>query len=164
MMSQGENAPGRFSPGRNGGGTFSHGGNATPEFSPGANPTEGSEDEEAASDVVSRKRKRRVGGRPRKETAERRTTKFTVSVNEAEKATIEEAASAAGLAPAVYLREVGVGSRMSKRTDDVLYHRLSRIGVRLQHLARCAEREGRAEERAALEALLQEVIDVRATL
>jgi hypothetical protein len=87
-----------------------------------------------------------------------------VSVNEAEKTTIEETASAAGLAPAVYLRDVGVGSRMSKRTDDVLHHRLSRIGVRLQHLARYAEREGRAEERAALESLLQEVIDVRATL
>jgi hypothetical protein len=83
-----------------------------------------------------------------------------VSVNEAEKNTVEEAARAVGLAPAVYLREVGVWSRMSKRTDDVLYHRLSRIGVRLQHLARRAG----DEERAALEALLQEVIDVRVTL
>jgi hypothetical protein len=87
-----------------------------------------------------------------------------VSVNEAEKATVEAAAEAVGLAPAVYLREVGVGTRVSKRADDVLYHRLSRIGVRLQTLARRAGDEERGGDQAALEALLQEVIDVRETL
>jgi hypothetical protein len=87
-----------------------------------------------------------------------------VAVNEAEKATVEAAAETAGLAPAVYLREVGMGTRVAKRADDVLYHRLSRIGVRLQHLARRAGDEERKDYQAALEALLQEVIDVRGTL
>jgi hypothetical protein len=117
--------------------------------------------DDARSDATTRKR---GGGRPRKAAAERRTTKYTVSVNEAEKTTVEAAAEAVGLAPAVYLREVGVGTRVAKRADDVLYHRLSRIGVRLQHLARRAGDEERGGDQAALEALLQEVIDVRATL
>lgn len=164
MMSHGENPPGRFSPGRNGAETFSHGGNPVAEFSPGANPVDASSDgtsDDARSDATTRKR---GGGRPRKAAAERRTTKYTVSVNEAEKATVEAAAEAVGLAPAVYLREVGVGTRVSKRADDVLYHRLSRIGVRLQTLARRAGDEERGGDQAALEALLQEVIDVRETL
>ncbi len=160
MTSHGENHPSGFVPGQNGAGAFPHGGNSTEEFSHGVNPTETSEGTAVAPDSDPRKRTQRKGGRPRKAAAERRTTKYTVAVNEAEKNTIEEAARAVGLAPTVYLREVGVGSRMSKRTDDVLYHRLSRIGVRLQHLARHAG----DEERAALEALLQEAIDVRATL
>ena len=160
MSSHGENSREGFSPGRNGAGTFSRGENSVAEFAPGANPSRTSA--RGGSDAASRRR--RAGGRPRKTAAERRTTKYTVAVNEAEKATVEAAAEAAGLAPAVYLREVGVGTRVAKRADDVLYHRLSRIGVRLQHLARRAGDEERGVDQAALEALLQEVIDVRGTL
>lgn len=164
MTSHGGNSLRVFPPGQNGAETFRHGENSEVEFPPGVNPPEAPEDTRAASAAGSRKRRRGAGGRPRKAAAERRSSKYTVAVNDAEKGTIEEAAKAAGLAPAVYLREVGVGFRLSKRADDVLYHRLSRIGVRLQHLARRAGDEGRAEEQASLEALLQEVLDVRATL
>lgn len=167
MTSHGENLQGEFRPGENGAGLFAHGGNAATGFAPGANPT--SEEERSASDPGPEKRRRRVGGRPRKAASERRTTKFTVAVNEAEKSAVEEAASSAGLTPAAYLRaaalsEAGVGSRLAKRKSDALYHRLSRIGVRLQHLARRAGDAGRTEEQAALEALLQDVIGVRGTL
>ena len=160
MMSHGENPLRRFSPGRNGAETFTQGENSVAEFAPGANPSMTSA--RGGSDAASRRR--RAGGRPRKTAAERRTTKYTVAVNESEKDAVEAAAQAAGLAPAVYLREVGVGTRVARRADNVLYHRLSRIGVRLQHLARRAGDEERGDDQAALEALLQEVIDVRATL
>lgn len=165
MTSHGENLQGEFRPVENGAGLFAHGGNAATGFTPGANPT--SEGECLAANPGPEKR--RAGGRPRKAASERRTTKYTVAVNEAEKNAVEEAASSAGLTPAAYLRaaalsEAGVGSRLAKRKSDALYHRLSRIGVRLQHFARRAGDAGRTEEQAALEALLQDVIDVRGTL
>ena len=160
MSSHGENSREGFSPGQNGEGAFTQGENSVAEFAPGTNPSRTSA--RGGSDVASRRR--RAGGRPRKTAAERRTTKYTVAVNESEKDAVEAAAQAAGLAPAVYLREVGVGTRVARRADNVLYHRLSRIGVRLQHLARRAGDEERGDDQAALEALLQEVIDVRGTL
>lgn len=165
MTSHGENPRGEFPPGQNGGGAFWQGRNPVAGFPPGANPS----GKEATVPTASGgdgngQRRRSVGGRPRKAAAERRTTKFTVAVNEAEKEAVEEAARAAGLAPSVYLREAALGTRMAKRESDVLFHRLSRIGVRLQRLVRQASDEGRGEERAELEALLQEVVGVRALL
>lgn len=106
----------------------------------------------------------RPGGRPRKPSSERRTHKYLVSANEAEARAIEAAAAAAGLKPSVYLRQAGAGTRLSKRRDDLLYHRLSRIGVRLQQLAQRAGADGRADEQAVLEGLLQEVVELRADL
>ncbi len=113
------------------------------------------------------------GGRPPKADAERRRHKYLVSANDAERDAIDAAAAALGLAPAVYLRQAGLdtragapgaGSALSKRADDVLYHRLSRIGVRLQALARRVAAEGRTEDEAALAALVEEVVAVRGTL
>lgn len=161
MTSHGENPPTEFRPGENGAVPLRHGENAVAEFPQGAIPVEAPAN---GSSPDAGSKKRRVGGRPRKAPSERRTTKYTVAVNEAEKVAVEEAASSAGLTPAAYLREAGVGSGLAKRKSDALYHRLSRIGVRLQHLARLAGDAERAEEQAALEALLQEVIDVRRVL
>ena len=75
------------------------------------------------------------------------------------------AAEAAGLAPSVYLREVGVGGgsggRIERRAGELIYHRLSRIGVRLQALARRKTECGQREEAEELEALVREVVELR---
>lgn len=108
--------------------------------------------------------KRRQGGRPQKPASKRRTHKYLVSANDTEADAIEAAAAANSLKPSVYLRQAGTGARLSKRRDEILFHRISRIGVRLQQLARSAGDAGRIEEQEALEALLQEVLEVRADL
>lgn len=161
MFSHGGNSARAFSPGQNGLGEFRHGDNSQAEFPPGENSAVRS-DSNAPSSTEPRKRK--GAGRPRKVPSERRTKRYTVTVNEIEKGTIEKAAREAGLSPAEFLRASGTGARLAKRKGDVLYHRLSRIGVRLQRLAHRAGAEGRTEEHNALDALLQEVIDVRGTL
>jgi hypothetical protein len=115
--------------------------------------------------------RRSRGGRPPKAEAERRRHKYLVSANDAERDALVAAAEALGLAPAVYLRQAGLdaragapGATLERRGDDVRYHRLSRIGVRLQALARRAAAEGRPDDEATLSALVEEVVVVRGTL
>lgn len=113
-------------------------------------------------------RGRRRGGRPKKLPSERRRHKYLVSVNDAEQEAIEAAAEAAGLAPSAYLREAGVGGgssgRIERRAGEVVYHRLSRIGVRLQALARRANGDGQTEDAEELESLVREVVELRSKL
>lgn len=121
---------------------------------------------EIASEGVARGRRR--GGRPKKSESERRRHKYLVSVNDAEREAIESAAEAAGLAPSAYLREAGVGggsgSRIERRAGEVIYHRLSRVGVRLQALARHANGDGQTDDAEELEALVREVVELRSKL
>ncbi|MEP0547597.1 MAG: hypothetical protein ABJF88_11745 [Rhodothermales bacterium] len=127
------------------------------EIAPASAPTE------AASEGATRGGRR--GGRPKKPPSERRRHKYLVSANDAERKAIESAAEATGLAPSAYLREVGVGGgsggRIERRAGEVVYHRLSRIGVRLQALARRVSEQEQAEE---LEALVREVVELRSKL
>ena len=132
MTSHGENSLRVFPPGQNGAETFQHGENSEVAFPPGINPPEASEDSRVAPAAGSRKRKWGAGGRPRKAAAERRSSKYTVAVNDAEKGTIEEAAKATGLAPAVYLRAVAVYAQAE--VEPVAPLRLV-VGVRLDALA-----------------------------
>ena len=113
-------------------------------------------------------RGRRRGGRPKKSESERRRHKYLVSVNDAEREAVESAAEAAGLAPSAYLREAGVGGgaggRIERRAGEVIYHRLSRVGVRLQALARRASGGGQTDNAEELEALVREVVELRSKL
>ena len=121
---------------------------------------------EAASEGAARGRRR--GGRPKKSESERRRHKYLVSVNDVEREAVETAAEAAGLAPSVYLREVGVGGgsggRIERRAGELIYHRLSRVGVRLQALARRITECGQREKAEELEALVREVVELRSKL
>jgi hypothetical protein len=121
---------------------------------------------EAASEGTARIRKR--GGRPKKLESERRRHKYLVSANDAERTAIETAAEAAGLAPSAYLREAGVGGgsggRIERRTVELMYHKLSRLGVHLQTLARRMADEGEAETADRLEKLVGEVVELRSKL
>jgi hypothetical protein len=125
---------------------------SAPTEAPSAGPTRG----------------RRRGGRPKKSESERRRHKYLVSVNDAEREAVESAAEAAGLAPSAYLREAGVGGgaggRIERRAGEVIYHRLSRVGVRLQALARRASGDGRTDDAEELEALVREVVELRLKL
>jgi hypothetical protein len=121
---------------------------------------------EAVSEGTARGRKR--GGRPRKPESERRRHKYLVSANDAERTAIETAAEVAGLAPSAYLREAGVGGssggRIERRTVELMYHKLSRLGVHLQTLARRMAEEGEAETADRLEKLVGEVVELRSKL
>lgn len=101
------------------------------------------------------------GGRPPKPAAERRTHRIGVNVNAAERAVIKARAAAAGLSAGVYLRQAGVGARLSSRINDRVYHQLSRIGVNVNQLARVANATGRLPERDTLEAILAQVLALR---
>lgn len=128
----------------------------TPDSAPTESPSGGSS------------RGRRRGGRPKKSESERRRHKYLVSVNDAEREAVETAAEAAGLAPSAYLREAGVGGgsggRVERRAGEVIYHRLSRVGVRLQALARRAIGDGQTDDAKELEALVCEVVELRSKL
>lgn len=121
---------------------------------------------EAVSEEPARGHRR--GGRPKKPPSERRRHKYLVSVNDAEREAVESAAEAAGLAPSAYLREVGVGGgaggRIERRAGEVIYHRLSRVGVRLQALARRVSGDGQTDDAEELEALVREVVELRSKL
>jgi hypothetical protein len=123
---------------------------------------------EAVSEGTARGRKR--GGRPKKPESERRRHKYLVSANDAERTAIETAAEAAGLAPSAYLREAGVGGgggsggRIERRTVELMYHKLSRLGVHLQTLARRMADEGEAETADRLEKLVGEIVELRSKL
>ncbi len=131
------------------------------EIAPEADPPE------ATSEEAVRGRRHR-GGRPKKSPAERRRHKYLVSVNDAEREAIETAAETASLAPSAYLREVGVrggsGGQIERRVGEVVYHKLSRVGVRLQALARRVAEGGQTEDADELEALVREVVELRSRL
>lgn len=92
---------------------------------------------------------------------ERRTHRIGVSVNQAEQESIEAKARAAGLRPAVYLREVGLGAGMNQKRSDHLYHRLSRLGLMAKHLSEESGATGRTHEADPFETLLAEILDIR---
>ena len=133
-------------------------------FSGTQNPQENSEGRQAgsllpagASDVQVPSR----GGRPSLPRQKRRTYRIGVSLSEAEREVIAAKAEAAGLRPAVYLRAVGLGARLSSRVNDHAYHQLSRIGVNVNQMARVANAAGRLPELGVLEALLAQVREIR---
>lgn len=104
----------------------------------------------------------RRGGRPRKAPSKRRTChQYTVKVNEAEHEAVESRAAKAGLKPAVYLRQAGVGAKLGVAHSQHVYHRLSRIGLKVKQLAGAAEETGRTEDKETLDALLQDVLQLR---
>lgn len=111
------------------------------------------------SEHIGRKRSR--SGRPRKPKSERRRHKYLVSANDPEREAIEAGAAATGLPPAAFLRQAGVGAKLKRRADNVAYHRLSQIGVRLRMLAQAAGVEDRPDEQKELETLLEEILDLR---
>lgn len=124
-----------------------------------------------ASEEAARSRKRRgrpKGGRPKKPESERRRHKYLVSANDAEQAAIETAAEGAGLTPSAYLREAGVGggsgSRIERRTVELIYHKLSRIGVHLQTLARRMAEDGDTEHADRLKEVVGDVVELRSKL
>ena len=104
------------------------------------------------------------GGRPRLPEGERRTHRIGVSINASERCVIEEKAEAAGLSLALYLREAGLGARLSSRINDKAYHQLSRIGVNVNQMARVANATGRLPEVERLEAILAQVLEIRKQL
>ena len=101
------------------------------------------------------------GGRPRLSGKERRAHRIGVSLNEAEREAIAAKADAVGLRPAAYLRQAGLGARLSARVNERAYHQLSRIGVNVNQVARVANQAGRLPELGVLQALLAEVIEIR---
>ena len=58
------------------------------------------------------------GGRPILPDSERRVHRIGVNVNEAERAIIEARAEVVGLSVSVYLRQAGVGAKLSARVND----------------------------------------------
>ena len=106
-------------------------------------------------------RYQKKGGRPRKAGSQRRSRKYTVSVNQPEREIIEAKAEAAGMSPSVYLRQAGVGARLSSRVNDRVYHQLSRIGVNVNQMARVANATGRLPELEKLQALLAQILEMR---
>ena len=104
---------------------------------------------------------RRRGGRPRLPEGERRTYRVGVSLSEAEREAVAAKAEAAGLSPAAYLRQAGLGARLSSRVNDRAYHQLSRIGVNVNQMARVANQTGRLPELDVLRAILAEVREIR---
>ena len=104
---------------------------------------------------------RKRGGRPRLPGEERRAHRIGVSLNEAEREAIAAKAEAVGLRPAAYLRQAGLGARLSARVNERAYHQLSRIGVNLNQVARVANRAGRLPELGVLQSLLAEVREIR---
>ena len=112
-----------------------------------------------AHDVDGQVRSR--GGRPKLPGKERRAHRIGVSLNEAEREAIAAKAEAVGLRPAAYLRQAGLGARLSARVNERAYHQLSRIGVNLNQVARVANRAGRLPELGVLQALLAEVREIR---
>ena len=101
------------------------------------------------------------GGRPALPDSERRTHRIGVNVNEAERAIIEAKAEAAGLSVGIYLRQAGVGARLSSRVNDRVYHQLSRLGVNVNQMARVANATGRLPELEKLQALLAQILEMR---
>lgn len=101
------------------------------------------------------------GGRPALPDSERRTHRIGVNVNDAERALIEAKAEATGLSVGVYLRQAGVGARLSSRVNDRVYHQLSRIGVNVNQMARVANATGRLPELEKLQALLAQILEMR---
>ena len=101
------------------------------------------------------------GGRPALPDSERRTHRIGVNLNDAEREIIEAKAEAAGLSVGVYLRQAGVGARLSSRVNDRVYHGLSRIGVNVNQMARVANATGRLPELEKLQALLAQILELR---
>ena len=101
------------------------------------------------------------GGRPRLPGEERRAHRIGVSLNEAEREAIAAKADAVGLRPATYLRQAGLGARLSTRVNERAYHQLSRIGVNVNQVARVANAAGRLPELGVLQAILAEVREIR---
>ena len=101
------------------------------------------------------------GGRPALPDSERRTHRIGVNVNAAERAIIEAKAEAVGLSVGVYLRQAGVGARLSSRVNDRVYHQLSRIGVNVNQMARVANTTGRLPELEKLQTLLAQILEMR---
>ena len=112
-----------------------------------------------APDIDGRVRSR--GGRPRLSGEERRAHRIGVSLNEAEREAIMAKAEAVGLRPAAYLRQAGLGARLSARVNDRAYHQLSRIGVNLNQVARVANAAGLLPELDVLRVILAEVREIR---
>lgn len=109
-----------------------------------------------------RSERRSRGGRPRKAPSKRRTHhQYTVKVNEEEHEAVESRAAKAGLKPAVYLRQAGVGAKLGVAHSQHVYHRLSRIGLKVKQLASAAEEAGRTEDNETLDAILQDVLQLR---
>ena len=104
---------------------------------------------------------RKGGGRPRLPEGERRAHRVGVSLTEAERKTIAAKAEEAGLSLAAYLRQAGLGARLSAHVNGRAYHQLSRIGVNLNQVARVANAAGRLPELKVLRAILAEVREIR---
>ena len=98
--------------------------------------------------------RRGQGGRPAKPEGERRRKKYTVMATEAESREIERRAAAAGLVPGVYLRQAGLGARLSARLDEQALHELARIGVCVNQMARQAQASGQMPELDRLEEVI----------
>ena len=104
------------------------------------------------------------GGRPRLPRTERRVIRVGVNVNEAEYAVIQSRAEAAGMSPAVFLREAGLGTRIGAKVNNRVYHELSRIGVNLNQLARAANQTGRLPEVKQLQVILAVILEMRSEM
>lgn len=104
------------------------------------------------------------GGRPRLPQAERRVIRVGVNVNVAEYAVIQSRAEAAGMSPAVFLRDAGLGTRIGAKVNGRVYHELSRIGVNLNQLARVANQTGRLPEVKQLQAILNVILEMRSEM
>ena len=101
------------------------------------------------------------GGRPTLPDSERRVHRIGVNVNEAERAIIEARAEVVGLSVSVYLRQAGVGAKLSARVNDRVYHGLSHLGVNINQMARVANATGRLPELEKLQAILAQILEMR---
>ena len=64
----------------------------------------------------------------------------------------------------VYLREAGLGARLSRKVNDAAYHAFSRIGNNVNQLAHIANATGELPDEVRLRAVLAEVLSLRSLL
>lgn len=92
--------------------------------------------------------------------ANRRMVRKEIQLSAAEYARIRRRAEACGMSPAVYIRETALGAvpkaRPNRLGQEVIY-RLTRIGARLNHVARGANDNDGLHAAMDLDALSEEI-------
>lgn len=101
------------------------------------------------------------GGRPKLSKSERRRHKYSVSLNDDEKEALERKAELLGLPVRVFMREASLGARMSVKGRGEVLHRLSRVGVKVNQIAKQLSSCGEVPELQMLEDILAEVRAIR---
>ena len=102
------------------------------------------------------KRKRR-GGRPKKDPGKKRSAQLHVLLTPAERDRVKEWAASTNLSVSDYVRRRTLGKPIAPRVDMKAQGELNRIGVNLNQLARAANEAGQVELAAEARAVFGEV-------